>query len=570
MSLLGPNEGRIVASPAARVDKLRRGWSTIGHPLAEEPAMAMRIHTSRRAVLKGAIAAGAGLLPSRAFGQSARGVLTVAADTEQRNWNSAMIASNGVFFVANKVLEPLVDQAFGGSGFKPVLATGWKAAADGRSIAFDMRRGVKWHDGRDLTSADVAFSALEIWKKLQNFGRVVFKDLEAVDTPDPATAVFRFAKPIPPQLIVNALPALSTVIPKHLYENTDIANNPANLKPIGTGPYRFEEHRRGEFIRLDRNASYWEANLPRIERILYRVMPDKGAVAAAHESGDLLLSSFSAVSTADAIRLGKAKGLQVTTRGYEGILYTCTVEINHRKKELADVRVRRAIRHAIDPKFLLDTVFQGFGAIASGPIPATGAPFHTRDVAAYAFDPAAAERLLDEAGYRRGADGNRFALRIVPAPFFEQTRLTGDYLRQALRRIGIDAQIQTYDAAGHIAKVYREHDFDVAVAALVYRNDPAISTTVLYRSGTPAGVPFANQYGYADAEMDRLIDQAASETRDDERIKLYAAFQKKVMTDLPILPLIDFPFLSVVSDRVKDHHNTPRWPVSSWADVSVA
>jgi peptide/nickel transport system substrate-binding protein len=534
--------------------------------------MAFSPRVTRRTVVTGALGlAGASLLPERASAQARRGgVLMVAADSEAPNWNSAMVASNGVFFVANKVLEPLADQVFGGNGLRPVLATAWTPAADGRSIAFQLRPGVKWHDGRDFTSADVAFSAMEVWKKLQNFGRVVFKDLEAVETPSPATAVFRFSKPIPSQLILNALPALSTVIPKHLYENTDIARNPANQKPVGTGPYVFAEQRRGEFIRLDRNPAYWSPNQPPIDRILYRVMADKGATAAAHESGDLHLSCFSAVSTADALRLGKVKGLQVSTKGYEGILYTATVEINHRRKELADLRVRRAIRHAIDPKFLLDTVFQGFGAIATGPVPATGTPFYSADVQQYAFDPARAEALLDEAGYRKGADGNRFALKILPAPFFEQTRLTGDYLRQALRRIGIDAQIETNDTPGHIAKVYKDHQFDLAVAALVYRNDPAISTTVLYRSGTPAGVPFANQYGYADAEMDRLIDQAASEIVDAERTKLYLAFQRKVMSDLPILPLIDFPFLSVVSDKVANHHNTPRWPVSSWPDVGLA
>ena len=534
--------------------------------------MANRPRVTRRTVIKGALgAAGASLLPFRAYAQGKRGgVLMVAADSEPTHWNGAITASNGVFFVSSKVLEPLADQAFGGTGIRPVLATSWTPAADGKSLTFQLRSGVKWHDGKDFTSADVAFSAMEVWKKLQNLGRVVFKDLEAVETPNATTAVFKFATPIPSQLIVNALPALSTVIPKQLYENTDIAANPANLKPVGTGPYTFAEQKRGEFVRLERNPNYWAPNQPLVDRILYRVMADKGATAAAHESGGLHLSCFSAVSTPDAIRLGKVKGLQVMTKGYEGMLYTATVEINHKRKELADVRVRRAIRHAIDSKFLLDTVFQGFGAIATGPIPASGIPFYTTDVAQYAFNPARAEALLDEAGYRKGADGNRFALKILPAPFFEQTRLTGDYLRQALRRIGIDAQIETNDAPGHIAKVYKDHAYDLAVAALVYRNDPAISTTVLYRSGTPAGVPFANQYSYVDPEMDKLIDQAASEINDQERTKLYVTFQKKVMTDLPILPLIDFPFLSVVSDKVVNHHNTPRWPVSSWADVSLA
>ena len=529
---------------------------------------------TRRTLVQGALgAAGSSLVPWRAYAQGKRGgVLMVAADTEPAHWNGAILASNGVFFVSSKVLEPLADQAFGGNGIKPVLATSWTPAADGRSITFQLRSGVKWHDGKDFSSADVAFSAMEIWKKLQNFGRVLFKDLEAVETPNATTAIFRFAKPIPSQLIVNALPAVSTVVPKHLYENTDAAQaaHPQNQKPVGTGPYTFAEHKRGEFVRLERNPSYWASGQPLVDRILYRRMADKGAIAAAHESGDILLSCFSAVSTPDAIRLGKVKGLQVSTKGYEGILYTATIEINHRRKELADARVRRAIRHAIDPKFMLETVFNGFGAIATGPIPASGAPFYTTDVPQYAFDTARAEALLDEAGYKKGADGMRFALKLLPAPFFEQTRLTGDYLRQALRRIGIDAQIEGNDAPGHIRKVYTEHAFDLAVAALVYRNDPAISTTVLYRSGTPAGVPFANQYGYADPEMDKLIDQAASEVNDAERTKLYVAFQKKVMNDLPIIPLIDFPFLSVVSDKVVNHHNTPRWPCASWADVSLA
>src|SRR3546814_7874236 len=110
-------------------------------------------------------------------------------------------------------------------GLRPVLATAWEAAADGRSVTFRLRQGVRWHDGRPFTSADVAFSALEVWRTLQNFGQVVFKDLEAVETPDEGTAVFRFSRPTPPQLIENALPALTSVLPKHLFTGTDIAAN---------------------------------------------------------------------------------------------------------------------------------------------------------------------------------------------------------------------------------------------------------------------------------------------------------------------------------------------------------
>ena len=98
--------------------------------------MASRTHVTRRTVVRGALgAAGSSLLPWHAYAQGKRGgVLTVAADSEAPNWNGAIVASNGVFFVSSKVLEPLVDQAFGGNGFRPVLATSWTPAADGRSM----------------------------------------------------------------------------------------------------------------------------------------------------------------------------------------------------------------------------------------------------------------------------------------------------------------------------------------------------------------------------------------------------------------------------------------------------
>ncbi len=97
-----------------------------------------------------------------------------------------------MFFISSKVVEPLAEASFDGeNGLAPRLATSWEGSADGLSVTFKLREGVTWHDGKPFTSADVAFSALNVWKPLQNLGRVVFKDLEAVDTPDERTAVFR-------------------------------------------------------------------------------------------------------------------------------------------------------------------------------------------------------------------------------------------------------------------------------------------------------------------------------------------------------------------------------------------
>ncbi|TXR49780.1 ABC transporter substrate-binding protein [Phyllobacterium endophyticum] len=532
-----------------------------------------RILLNRRSFLATTASAGAMvILPNRAGALAAAAVkggrLVVAGDSEPANLNPAIVASNGVFFVASKVIEPLAEQSYEGSdGLAPRLATSWEGSADGHTATFKLRDGVTWHDGKPFTSADVAFSALEVWRKLQNLGRVVFKNLESVETPDDHTAVFKFSQPTPFQLIRNALPVVTSVLPKHLYEGTDIAKNPANQKLVGTGPFKFGEYKPGEYYLLKRNDAYWQKDAPLLDEIVYQILPDRAAAGNALEAGEIQLAAFSAVPLADLERISKVPGLKVYPNGYEALTYQLIVEINHRRKELADVRVRRALAHSIDHAFVVKTIFLGYAKSATGPIPAYDKTFYEPNTATYAFDPAKAEALLDEAGYKRGADGNRFTLKLRPAPFFNETRQFGDYLRQALAKIGIDARVVSSDTPAHLKAVYTDHDFDITVATPVYRSDPAISTTILFESGLPAGVPFSNQYGYANAEVDRLIKDAASEIDAAKRADLYKELQRKVADDLPLINVAEFSFISVAHDSVQNVSNNPRWAVSNWADV---
>jgi len=511
-------------------------------------------------------------LPTIGLAQAPRkgGRLTVAADSEPRNLNPAIVASNGVFFISSKVVEPLAEADYDAAdGLAPRLATTWVGSPDGLSVTFKLREGATWHDGKPFSSADVAFSALQIWKPLQNLGRVVFKDLETVETTDAQTAVFKFSKPTPFQLVRNALPALTSVVPKHIYEQGKIEENPANTAPIGTGPFRFAEHKAGEYYRLERNDKYWGKDQPLLDEIVYRVLPDRAAAAGALEADEIQLAAFSAVPLADLERISKVEGLEVVTKGYEGLTYQLVVEINHRRKELADLKVRQAIAHAIDKEFVLKTVFLGYAATATGPVPKNDKQFYTADVTTYDFDVAKANALLDEAGYPRSDNGTRFTLKLLPAPYFNETKQFGDYLRQALAEIGIDAQLVNNDSAGHQKAVYTDHAFDLAVAPPVFRGDPAISTTILVKSGTSDGVPFSNQGGYANADLDALIDKAASELDEKARIELYAQFQKKVTEDLPLINVAEWGFITVTRDSVKNVSNNPRWAVSNWADTWI-
>lgn len=529
---------------------------------------------SRRRFLASAslLLASAGM-PIPGFAQASPqrgGRLIVAADSEPRNLNPAIVASNGVFFVASKVVEPLAEASTESEdGLAPRLAVSWTGSDDGLSITFKLREGVQWHDGRPFTAQDVAFSAINIWKPLQNLGRSVFKDLQSVETPDETTAVFRFSEPTPFQLIRNALPVVSSVVPKHIFENGEIAANPANIQLIGTGPFKFAEHRPGEYYRLTRNDDYWDVGKPQLDEIIYRVLADRAAAAGALEAEEIQLAAFSMVPLADLARISEIDGIEVIPQGYEALTYQLVVEINHRRKELADLRVRQAIAHAIDRDFVVKTIFLGYATPATGPVPQNAPRFYTRDVPTYPFDVAKANALLDEAGYPRGANGQRFSLKLLPAPYFNETRQFGDYLRQALAAIGIEAEVVNNDAAAHQKAVYTDHAFDLAVAPPVYRGDPAISTTILVQSGTPAGVPFSNQGGYNNSDVDALISAAARTLDEEDRVEIYKRFQALVASDLPLINVAEWGFITVARSEVKNVGNNPRWAVSNWSDTWI-
>lgn len=530
---------------------------------------------SRRLFLSSAAALGLALaLPHPVFAQSGAteqvqkgGTLTVHLGSEQRILNPALRASTGVYIITGKIIESLVDLDADGN-VVPVLATAWEASPDGKTVTFRLREGVKWHDGKPFTSADVQYNALELWKKHLNFSTDLQKNLEAVDTPDEHTAVFRYSKPIPLNLLLRALADLGYVVPRHVYEGTNVLENPANTAPIGTGPFRFVEYQRGQHIVAERNPDYWRAGEPNIDRVVWRIITDKSAATAALETGEVHLSAYSQLTLADLDRLSRSPDFEVRSKGSEANKFNNTLEFNFRRKEIADVRVRQAIAHAIDVPFFIENFLYGQGRPATGLIPSTSKEFYPEgSTQPYPFDRAKAEKLLDEAGYKRGADGNRFSLKLVQIPNGEDVPLFATFIQQSLAEIGIKVDIANHDYAGALAAVYKEHDFDIATGWHQYRGDPAVSTTVWVRSGSPAGSPWTNQYGWQSDKVDELVDSAASEVDPEKRRAIYADLVKQLNEEFPIWFATERDFYSVVNKKLKNSHNTARWPSSSWHDA---
>lgn len=497
------------------------------------------------------------------------GTLTVHMNAEQRILNPALRASTGVYLVASKIMEPLVDLNAEGEA-DPMLAESWESTPDGLTITFHLRKGVTWHDGKPFTSADVQYTAMEMWKQHLNYSTALQLYLEAVDTPDEHTAVFRYSRPMPMDLLLRALADLGYVAPRHIYEGTNVLENPANTAPIGTGPFMFKEYERGQYIIAERNPNYWRDDLPYLDQIIWRIIPDNAAAAAAVESGQIQLSPYSSLALADLDRLRHDENLVVSTKGNEGNAAMNTIEFNFRRKELADHRVREAIVRALDIEFFCENFLYGFGKPATGPIPSSSTAFYPEDTPTYPFDRERAEELLDEAGYTRPSRrGSRFSLRLVPAPWGEDIALWATFIQQSLQEIGIDVEIVRYDAAGFLSNVYNEWNFDLATGWHQYRGDPAVSTTVWYRSGSPKGAPWTNQFGWQSDEVDQLIDAAAFEVDPEKRRQLYAEFATLVNKELPIWMAIEQQFISVTHKSLQNDHNNPRWASSHWADLWI-
>jgi peptide/nickel transport system substrate-binding protein len=234
---------------------------------------------------------------------------------------------------------------------------------------------------------------------------------------------------------------------------------------------------------------------------------------------------------------------------------------------LKDKRVRQAIMYALDRKFIVDTVWFGFGKPATGPIVSTSPFYTTEGVPQYPFDPAKANKILDEAGLKRGADNLRFKLtqEYPPGP---ETARQAEYMKQALGRVGIDLELRSVDLATFIRKIYGEYDFNLSQNYLYTLPDPTLGVERLYvTSNIKKGTPFANAAGYSNPELDSVFEAARTENDLAKRKALFATAQRIIQEDLPVLNLFELKLATLASAKLMNHTITADGPYASFKDV---
>jgi peptide/nickel transport system substrate-binding protein len=478
------------------------------------------------------------------------GTVTMVIETEPPVITTiAHTAANSVL-ISGKVTEGLLTYGFDLEPL-PQLATAWEVSDDGLVYRFELRKGVRWHDGKPFTSADAAHS-IALLREFHPRGRATFSAVEAIETPDDHTLVLRLGHPAP--FLIGALSGgESPIVPKHLYLDGAADANPVNNAPVGTGPFVFKEWQRGSHLTFERNPDYWDQPKPYLDRVVVRFIPDVAARTVAIETGEINLAPGTPVALAEVDRVKALPGLTFTTEGYRYQNSVWRLEFNLERPVFQNVRVRQAFAHAIDRDVLIDTAFYGHGQHTPGFVNPNLERFFVADIAPPDFDPARAEALLDEAGYPRDADGVRLRVTHDFMPT-EGSRRGAEYFRQALAAIGVEVELRAQDFPTYVKRVYTDRDFDFNFGGMSNTFDPTVGIQRLYWSKNfKPGLPFSNGSGYSNPEVDALLEAAAIELDPDKRVTQWAEIQRIVARDLPDLTLIAPDSYTLASSRLVDH-----------------
>ena len=447
--------------------------------------------------------------------------------------------------VAGNIYELLLrfDEKFNA---QPSLAKSWTVSPDKKTYIFNLQEGVVWHDGKPFTADDVVFTLDKFLREVSPRWRpIANSQVDKIEKVDDLTVKITLKQSFAPLPLVFEVSS-GPIVPKHIYEGTDFRANPANNTPIGTGPYMFKEWKKGSYIHLTKNSALLAEGTSPISTIsIGRSFPDAAARAVAYETGKIDVLPGGSVDVFDVARLSKLPNTCMTTKGWEMFAPIAWIAPNHRRGVLGNKQFRQGLMHAIDRDFGKNTVWDGIGKVATGPINSK-TRFYSSDVPKYPFDPAKAKQLIKETGYK----GEKLSLLVLP--YGEIWNRWAEAVKQNLADVGVNVEIEATDVPGWTQRV-ANWDFDLTFNFLYQLGDPAIGVSRNYLSSNIVkGNPFANSEGYSNPEVDKLFAEAAVAPSDEERQRLYTKVQQLIVEDVAILWLLELEYPTIYRCNIKN------------------
>lgn len=525
----------------------------------------MRNGSKSRFVRRGLVVLAALLLPlalADAQGTPRRGGTIIhGLEGEPTSANPLLETGSETGTLAAHLFDSLVEQDLD-FNVRPRGAEKWQISPDGKTYTFWLSKTATFSDGKPVTSADAKWTLETAADVHPRIGRTLKGLIERIDTPDAHTMILRLREPFAPLLgLLAGSGSNPMILPKHVFgDGKELKTHPANLKPVGSGPYRIKQWVRGSHIELERNPTYHRAPRPYLDRVILQFLPDASSRWLALEKGEVDYLSFYMVPLEQVAKAKANPNLVVEERGGEASGVVVELIMNTRTPWFSKGEARQAIASAIDRKRLIETAFLGLGKPAASIMHSGLKPFYTNQLPAYSYDVEKANRLLDAAGFPKKADGTRFKLRLVWATGREVETAAAEVIRNQLKQVGVDVELQKLDRAAAIDRVYIKWDFDAAVWSLATGPDPTLGVTRSYHTKRIQKIAFANASGYSNPEADKLMDIEYLQPNEKERAAIWHRIQRMVLTDLPVYPLVEFPIANVYR---KGYHNVVSHPAQA-------
>lgn len=446
------------------------------------------------------------------------------------------------------------------------LAESWEISPDNLVITFHLRKGVKWHDGAPFTAEDVLFTyQTYIDPQVPTAYAENYRQVDKVEILDPLTLRVSYKKPLAQALISWGV----SIMPKHLLAGQVLTKSPLAAAPVGTGPYRFVEWKRGEKIVLAANPDYFEGR-PHIDRVVFRIIPDESTMFLELKAGGIDMMGLTPLQYArqtESPEFIKAFGKY----RYPAFAYTY-LGYNLNRPLFQDKRVRQALAHAIDKREIIDGVLLGLGQEATGPYKPGTWP-HNPTVRRYDYDPAKARELLAAAGWKDSdgdgivdQNGQPFAFTIVTNQGNDQRSKAGEIIQRRFREVGVDVKLRVVEWASFLKEFINPGKFDATILGWTVPIDPD-GYNVWHSSKTRPGE--LNFIGFRNAEVDTLLEQGRRTLDQGARKKAYDRLQEILADEQPYtflyvpdaLPVVAARFHGIEPAPAGISHNFIRWHV---------
>ena len=435
------------------------------------------------------------------------------------------------------------------------IAKSWEFSEDGLVWTFHLRDDVRFHDGEPLTSEDVKYTYEAILHPDYTGIRATnFKAVDHIEAPDPYTVVFYLKEPFAPMLTYLSY----GILPKHIFEQTsikDMKENPANMEPIGTGPYKFVEWQRGQHLILEANEDYYGEG-PYIEQVIIKFYQDEQVMLAALEKGDIDYMGSIPPDDIDRVKSEHSDRLEFVEFPTNGYTY---IGLKQTHPILSDVNVRKALMYGLNRQGIVDDILQGYGTVMNSNIAPVSWAYAEGELETYGYNPEKAKQLLEEAGWVEGPDG----IRVKDGQRLSFTLLTdsGSKMYESIimiaqedwENIGVEMKPEFLEWSVLCSQYLDVAQFEAYMLGWSLGLDPDFyiffhSDSGVDEEGNLVGF---NDGEFSNPELDELLERGRREMDQEERRKIYWEAQKIVNDQLPYVFLYTRNNVAAMDKKVK-------------------